>query len=138
VDVRLAIPSDCGRGDTMAFMPCSVLVVDDDDCFRTLAARTLSSWGFAVVGEAATCAEGVARSDELRPDVVLLDIGLPDGDGLVLAQQLSALPWRPRVVLISSDSDAANQVSARQMGAVGFVPKDDLPGPSLRRLIGGC
>jgi CheY-like chemotaxis protein len=118
-------------------MPCSVLVVDDDACFRKLAARTLSSWGHAVVGEAGTFAEAVERSAELRPDAVLVDIGLPDGDGFDLAQRLSALPWRPRVVLISSDSDAANGDTARRMGAVGFVPKDELPGSSLRRLIGG-
>ena len=116
-------------------MPCSVLVVDDDAGFRTLAARTLSSWGHAVVGEAGTFAEGLARSTELRPEAVLVDIGLPDGDGLVLAQRLSALPWRPRVVLISSDSDAANEATARRMGAIGFVPKEELPGSALRRLI---
>jgi CheY-like chemotaxis protein len=118
-------------------MSSSVLVVDDDASFRALAARTLSSWGHAIVGEAATVAEAVARSVELRPEVVLVDIGLPDGDGFDLAKRLSAMPWRPRVVLISSDSDAANGAAARRMGAVGFVPKEDLPGALLRRLIGG-
>jgi CheY-like chemotaxis protein len=118
-------------------MPCSVLVVDDDVRFRELAARTLRSWGHAVVGEAGTLAEAVARSAELRPDAVLVDIGLPDGDGFDLARRLSALPWRPRIVLISSDSDAANGAAASRVGAAGFVPKDDLPGATLRRLIGG-
>jgi len=118
-------------------MTRSVLVVDDDARFRALAVRTLSSWGHAVVGEAATFAEAVAQSAELRPDAVLVDIGLPDGDGFTLAQQLSALPWRPRVVLISTDSDAANGAAARRMGAVGFVPKEELPGAPLRRLISG-
>jgi CheY-like chemotaxis protein len=118
-------------------MSSSVLVVDDDASFRALAARTLSSWGHAIVGEAGTVAEAVERSAELRPEVVLVDIGLPDGDGFDLAQRLATLPWRPRVVLISSDSDAANGAAARRMGAVGFVPKEDLPGALLRRLIGG-
>jgi CheY-like chemotaxis protein len=118
-------------------MPLSVLVVDDDVRFRELAVRTLRSWGHTVVGEAGTFAEAVARSAELRPEAVLVDIGLPDGDGFVLAQRLSALSWRPRVVLISSDSDAANGAAALRMGAVGFVPKDELPGSSLRLLIGG-
>jgi len=121
----------------MTSMTRSVLVVDDDARFRALAVRTLSSWGHAVVGEAATFAEAVAQSAELRPDAVLVDIGLPDGDGFTLAQQLSALPWRPRVVLISTDSDAANGAAARRMGAVGFVPKEELPGAPLRRLISG-
>ena len=118
-------------------MQRSVLVVDDDAWFRKLAVRTLRSWGHAVVAEAGTFAEAVERAAELRPEAMLVDIGLPDGDGFVLAQQLSSLPWRPRVVLISSDGDAANGAAARRMGAVGFVPKDELPGASLRRLISG-
>jgi CheY-like chemotaxis protein len=114
-----------------------VLVVDDDASFRALAARTLTSWGHTVVGQAGTFGEALVRSTELRPDVVLVDIGLPDGDGFVLAQQLSALPWQPRIVLISSDSDAANKAAALRMGAVGFVPKEELPGLKLRQMISG-
>ena len=93
-------------------MPWSVLVVDDDASFRELATRTLSSWGYAVVGEAGTVAEAVVRSAELRPDAVLVDIGLPDGDGFELAERLAALAWRPRIVLISSDSDATSSAAA--------------------------
>ena len=118
-------------------MTSSVLAVDDDAWFRRLAVRTLSSWGYGVVAEAGTFKEAVERSAELRPDAVLVDIGLPDGDGFALAAELSALAWRPRVVLISSDADAANGAAARRAGAVGFVPKDELPGTSLRRLIDG-
>ena len=112
-------------------MPWSVLVVDDDAAFRELATRTLSSWGYAVVAEA------VVRSAELRPDAVLVDIGLPDGDGFELAERLAALAWRPRIVLISSDSDATSSAAARGIGAAGFVPKEELPGDTLRQLIGG-
>jgi CheY-like chemotaxis protein len=119
-------------------MHCSVLVVDDDASFRELAARTLRSWGFVIVGEAATVAEAMERATELRPDAALVDVGLPDGDGFELAQRLGELAHSPRVVLISSDSDIANAALARRMGAVGFVPKDDLLGPSLRRLMAGC
>lgn len=118
-------------------MTQTVLVVDDDASFRDLAARTLRSWGLAVVGEAATCAEAIVRSAELQPEAVLVDIGLPDGNGFTLAQQIAASPWRPRVIVISSDSDNANHAAALRMGAVGFVPKDELPGPLLRRLISG-
>ena len=118
-------------------MTWSVLVVDDDASFRKLATRTLRSWGYAVVGEAATFAEAVQCATALRPDAALVDVGLPDGDGFELAQQFAALPWSPRVVLISSDADSANEAIARRMGAAGFVPKDELLGASLRRLIGG-
>jgi DNA-binding NarL/FixJ family response regulator len=118
-------------------MAWSVLVVDDDPSFRRLAARALRSWGYAVVGEVATFADAVDSAIALRPDAALVDIGLPDGDGFELAQRLTGLSRPPRVVLISSDSDAANEAIARRMGAAGFVPKDELLGPSLRRLIGG-
>jgi DNA-binding NarL/FixJ family response regulator len=121
----------------MAQMPWSVLVVDDDASFRRLAARTLMSWGYCVVGEAGTVAEAVERADTLRPNAALVDIGLPDGDGFELAQRFSAVSWCLHVVLVSSDSDAANESVARRMGAAGFVPKDELVGPLLRRLIGG-
>ena len=88
-DLGLALPSTSGRAATMAPMPRSVLVVDDDAAFRALAARTLRSWGYVVVGEAATFAEALERPTALRPDAVLVDIGLPDGDGFALAQRLS-------------------------------------------------
>jgi DNA-binding NarL/FixJ family response regulator len=121
----------------MRTMARSVLVVDDDASFRELATRTLRSWGFAVVGEAGTVAEALARADELRPEAALVDIGLPDGDGFGIARHFAALPWTVRVVLISSDSDAANHGLAARVGAAGFVPKDELLGPSLRRLMAG-
>ena len=63
-----------------------MLVVDDDACFRGLAGRTLSSWGHAVVGEAGSVEEAFAAAPKLRPDTALVDIGLPDGDGFMLAQ----------------------------------------------------
>jgi CheY-like chemotaxis protein len=118
-------------------MTWSVLVVDDDASFRALASRTLRSWGYSVVGEAGTVAEAMERVAALRPDAALVDIGLPDGNGFALAQQFAALPSPPRVVLISSDADAANGAIAERMGAAGFVPKDELLGLTLRELIGG-
>lgn len=72
---------------------------------------------------------------QLRPDVVLVDIGLPDGDGFALTEKLTAMPWPMRVVLISSDSDSANVSAAQRAGASGFVPKDELFGVELRDFI---
>ncbi len=119
-------------------MPRSVLVVDDDAGFRDLATRILTSWGHAVIGEAGSAAEALAQAAKLRPDVVLVDIGLPDGDGFSLTEQLVALPWALRVVLISSEADRATVQAARRAGADSFVPKDELPGARLRQLIEGC
>lgn len=118
-------------------MAHSVLVVDDDAGFRGLAVRTLRGWGFHVIAEAATVAEAIERAVELRPDALLVDVGLPDGDGFEIARHLSALGWGPRIVLISSDADAANDVSAADAGAVGFVPKEQLASAALRSLIAG-
>jgi DNA-binding NarL/FixJ family response regulator len=112
-----------------------VLVVDDDSAFRDLAARVLTAWGLVVVGEAGTMADALDRAVQLRPDAALVDVGLPDGDGFALTEQLVALPWSVRVVLISADADGVSPRAARRAGALGFVGKDDLSGPDLRRLL---
>ena len=118
-------------------MRCSVLLVDDDQEFRGLAGRMLAGMGLAVVAEAGTCAAAAVAAAELRPHAALVDVGLPDGDGLALAQQLAALPWRPRVVITSSDPDAADGAVLRGIGATGFVAKEDLPNGLLRTLLAG-
>jgi DNA-binding NarL/FixJ family response regulator len=118
-------------------MPRSVLVVDDDREFRELATRMLTALGFEVVGEAGSVATAHAAAAELRPDAALVDVGLPDGDGLQLAEHLAALPWAPRVVITSSDPDATNPADAHGLGAVGFVAKENLLDGSLRDMLAG-
>jgi DNA-binding NarL/FixJ family response regulator len=115
----------------------SILIVDDDGPVRGLIARILGSWGHAVVGEVGSIAEALAAADALRPDIVLVDIGLPDGDGFSLASRLATRPWPLRVVVFSSDVDEANAAAAERAGAAGFFPKDELSGSALRRLIEG-
>ena len=116
-------------------MSRTILVVDDDPVFRSLARRTLVAEGLVVVGEAESVATALAAAHDLRPDAVLVDVGLPDGDGVALARELTALPWRPRVVLTSTDPEAATPDDVRASGAGAFVPKDDLPGAPLVRLL---
>jgi DNA-binding NarL/FixJ family response regulator len=116
----------------------SVLVVDDDPRFRELAARMLTAQGMVVVGQAATVREAMAAAAALRPDAVLVDVGLPDGDGLALTRHLADSPGRPRVVLTSSDPDATTPAEALGARAVGFVAKDDLPDAPLARLFTGA
>ena len=127
--------ADAGRRDT-PYGAALVLVVDDNAGFRGLAARVLAGWGYAVI-EAGTVAEAIERVVARRPDTVLVDVGLPDGDGFGLTRQLVALPSPPRVVLISTDADAGNRSAAHGVGAVGFLPKDELLGDALRELIDG-
>jgi DNA-binding NarL/FixJ family response regulator len=113
----------------------SVLVIDDDAVFRALARRMLVDCGLMVVGEAETVATGMAAAMELRPQAALVDVGLPDGNGIALARELSALPWRPRILLTSTDPDAASADDIRRSGATAFVAKDELPNAPLRRLL---
>jgi DNA-binding NarL/FixJ family response regulator len=116
-------------------MAASVLLVDDDPVFRGLARRMLVAAGLGVVGEAGTVAAATVAAVDLRPDVALVDIGLPDGDGISLARELVALPWGLRVVLTSTDADAASPDDVLRSGAHGFIPKADLPNVSLLRLL---
>jgi CheY-like chemotaxis protein len=112
-----------------------VLVVDDDAAFRTLARRLLAADGLVVAGEADGVGAAMAAARELRPDGALVDLRLGDGDGIALAEALSALPWRPRVVLTSARSDGASDDDVRRCGAGAFIPKDQLPNAPLKRLL---
>jgi DNA-binding NarL/FixJ family response regulator len=114
----------------------NVLVVDDDAAFRSLARRLLMTFGFAPAGEADSVSAALAVVASLRPDAVLVDVGLPDGDGITLAGVRTALPWHPRVVLTSSDADAATPDDVQRSGAAAFVPKDQLPNAELHQLLG--
>lgn len=114
----------------------SVLVVDDDAAVRGLIVRILRSRGHRVVGEAGTVAGALAAARALRPDVALVDVGLPDGNGFALAERLRSTPEGPEVLLFSSDADRTNETAARRVGALGFLPKEELSGPALDLLLG--
>lgn len=109
-----------------------VLVVDDDAGFRGLAVRLLARAGLRVVGEADTATRARELAHEVRPTSVLLDVSLPDGDGMTLASELVQLSWRPRVILISTDRDAISSHGLDQSGAAAFIPKDELTDAALR------
>jgi DNA-binding NarL/FixJ family response regulator len=116
-------------------MEISVLIVDDDHDFGRAAAELLADRGYRVLGQATTAAEALARCDQLDPDAVLLDVGLPDGDGVTLAQKLNARPHRPRILLTSSDRKAVSPERVRQCGASGFIPKAHLVRCDLDRFL---
>ncbi len=118
-------------------MSGSVLIVDDDPGFRSLANRILADCGLTVAGEAGSVAAARAAAAELRPEAMLVDVMLPDGDGVTLAREFAALPWAPRVLLTSSSIDALDSEPAIRDGVVAFVPKADLPNAELDRLLGG-
>jgi CheY-like chemotaxis protein len=117
-------------------MPFSVLVIDDDPTSLDLATRLLEEIGAEVVTTAPDGSSAIAAANRTRPDAALVDVGLPDRDGIDLAYELAALPWRPRVVLMSTDSDAVIGIDARQgRERLPFVPKEELAGCRLRRLL---
>jgi CheY-like chemotaxis protein len=125
-------------GDDVGVMGSrSVLVVDDDPEFRGLARRLLADSGLTVVREADSVATAVAAARRFEPSAILIDVELPDGDGLTLARELAALPWRPRVVLTSIDGDITTTDEAWHAGALAFVKKADLPDAPIARLLGG-
>lgn len=118
-------------------MTPSVLIVDDDPQFRALAARLLAGIGLTVVGEAESVADALEAVVRLRPTAVLVDVELPDGDGVALVRELAMLPWRPRIVLTSAYADITTTADARLAGALAFVNKTDLPNAPLAGLLGG-
>jgi DNA-binding NarL/FixJ family response regulator len=114
----------------------TVLIVDDHDSYRALARRLLESEGFDVVGESADGVAAVADAERLQPEVVLLDVQLPDIDGFEVARRLAALASPPTVVLCSSReaSDYGPQVGRASVN--GFISKADLSGTRLAALMG--
>ncbi len=112
-----------------------VLIVDDHARFRALARRTLQADGYEIVGEAPDGAAALAAVAELHPDVVLLDVGLPDVSGLDLAQQFFDQLDGPQVVLVSTRDAEDYEDLARSHGACGFVPKAELSGDTLRAVL---
>jgi CheY-like chemotaxis protein len=113
----------------------TILIVDDHADFRRQARALLESEGLCVVGEAADGQSGLREVAALRPDVVLLDIGLPDIDGFVVADWLSREPSPPGVILISSRDAATYGGRVAASPAAGFVRKDDLSAAALGALL---
>jgi CheY-like chemotaxis protein len=114
----------------------TVLVVDDHESFRRFASLLLRSAGFAVVDEADDGASALAAARRLRPDIVLLDVLLPDTTGFEVAEQLSAEPSRPLVVLTSSRAAGEFAASLARSSARGFITKSELTPAALAALVG--
>jgi DNA-binding NarL/FixJ family response regulator len=113
----------------------TVLIVDDHPSFRASARRMLEADGYEVVGEAADGTSAIAAAHELHPDVVLLDIRLPDLDGFRVAERLAANGTSPAIVLTSSRdrSDFGYEIDAGP--AHGFIAKSELSAEAITLLI---
>ena len=113
----------------------ALLIVDDNARFRERARRRLESDGYEVVAEAADGASALDAARRHRPEVVLLDVGLPDMSGLALAERLTSEPDAPAVVLTSTREEADFGDGVARCGARGFVPKASLSGEAISALL---
>ena len=102
-------------------MTATILVVDDDVQLRRFLRTTLSGHGHAVV-EAGSLAEATAAIARAHPAVVLLDLGLPDGDGLTLLRQLPPAD-RPPIIVLSARGQEGDKVAALDAGAEDYLTK---------------
>ena len=114
-----------------------MLIVDDHQSFRGLARRLVEEIGFDVVGEASSGEEALLEERRLRPDIVLLDIQLPDLDGFAVASSLRSVPAAPTVVLVSTRDASDYGPRVRESGALGFISKAELSATSLAALLRG-
>jgi len=112
-----------------------VLIVDDHPGFRSVARVALEADGFQVVAEASDGEGAVLAVLDTSPDVVLLDVHLPDADGFRVAERLAALAAPPAVLLISSRpiGDLRRRLAASPV--VGFLSKDQLSGPAIDAML---
>jgi DNA-binding NarL/FixJ family response regulator len=122
--------------ETMPSMGATLLIVDDHDGFRAFARAVLEAEGFDVVGEASTGLAGIAAAVELRPDVVLLDVMLPDLDGFAVCERMTIDDVALDVVLTSSRDVSNYRQSLERSRARGFIPKGELSGPAITALLG--
>ena len=113
----------------------SVLIVDDHPSFRASARRLLEAEGFDVIGEAGDGHTAIAAAQRLQPDLVLLDVQLPDLNGFEVAARLAALGLPSAVILTSSRNSAEYGTLVTETPVRGFVPKAELSGAVLTGLL---
>ncbi|HEY2259123.1 MAG TPA: response regulator transcription factor [Solirubrobacteraceae bacterium] len=118
-------------------MPNSLLIVDDHPRFRANARRMLESEGWSVLAEARDGSEALREAERVKPDVVVLDVGLPDASGLDIARRLCARHPGLAVVLVSTHEADDYAGLALEAGARGFLAKSQLSGDALQRLLTG-
>ena len=127
------IPAEAAVRHT--FSVATVLIVDDHPSFRATARAILEADGFDIVGEAEDGTSAVEAVHRLEPDVVLLDVQLPDMDGFAVATALGANGHMPTIVLTSSRDAADFGPLVYECGARGFVPKAELSGAALHAVL---
>jgi DNA-binding NarL/FixJ family response regulator len=113
----------------------TVLIVDDHPTFRATARMLLEAEGYDVVGEAPDGESAITAAGRLEPDLVLLDVNLPDLDGFSVAERITSQAGAPAVVLVSSRDSSDFGPLVLGSGARGFIPKGELSGAAIAELI---
>jgi DNA-binding NarL/FixJ family response regulator len=116
----------------------SVLIVDDHPGFRAQARALLVAAGYEVVGEAADGESGVRVARDLSPDVVLLDVQLPDRTGFEVVRLMAGETGPPAVILISSRDASDYGRGIERSGALGFICKAELSARTLAAVLEGA
>jgi len=112
-----------------------VLIVDDHPGFRLQAGALLAAAGYEVVGEAADGESGVQAARDLSPDVVLLDVQLPDTTGFEVVGRMQAQPEPPMVILVSTREASDYGRRIHRSAALGFISKADLSAGTVAALL---
>lgn len=127
-------------GDEAPPPPLRVVVVDDHPIWRDGVARDLEAAGLVVAGTAGEVAQAVRVATATRPDVVLLDLHLPDGSGVDVARALAALDPPPRILVLSASGERQDVLDALTAGAAGYLVKSASSGElidAVRRIAAG-
>jgi DNA-binding NarL/FixJ family response regulator len=125
-----------GRGCEDGFVGLTVVIADDHAGFRSFGRARLEADGFTVLAEAADGASAIEACERLAPDVLLLDVVLPDLDGFEVCARLAAAGnVRPAVVLTSTRPAASYTARLRATMARGFVAKEEISGTAVRALL---
>lgn len=113
----------------------TIMIIDDDPRFRAQARDVLEADGFDVIAEAVDGVSGLDAARSLRPDFVLLDVGLPDVDGFAVARALASDGPPPLVVLTSSRDARSYGRRVTNGDTLGFIPKEQVTGAAIRALV---
>jgi DNA-binding NarL/FixJ family response regulator len=116
-------------------MSRTILIVDDHPSFRGMARALLESEGFHVVGEAEDGAAALRAATELHPDVILLDVQLPDIDGFEVAAALTKNGSSPAIIMTSSRDACDFGSLVANSGARGFIPKAELSAEAVAAVL---
>ena len=135
IPVSAPTPAPGERDDDEPRQAASVLIVDDDAKFRALAAIMLRERGFEVVGESTDATSAVEAAVSLRPGAIVLDLSLPDHDGLWVAEALNDAGVSSRILLTSSTTAELSASALDRRGVVAFISKSELPTTDLSALL---